>query len=578
MKISIAALLMVSVLLGCKKTVHANDPVTPGDITYTISTNKAVYQPGESVTFTLNQLPTGTYVRYRFLNETLKEEMVSNASWTWQPPSSDFKGYIVELFTRSNNTEKAIASIAVDVSSNWSKFPRYGFLSHYDPLSEQQMDAVINNLKRHHINGIQYYDWLYEHHQPLAGTIANPSESWKNIGNQDCRKATVQGYIARAKAAGMKSMFYNLCFGTYANAETDGVKPEWYMFKDVNHKQKDGFILPKPPFISDLYFTNPGNAAWQQYIAKANDDVYKVYDFDGYHVDQVGERGVLYNYDGSQADLTDGYRSFVEAMKKAHPAKRLVMNAVNQYGQQDNIATTPVDFMYTEVWTGNEGYKDLATIISNNSTYSGGKSTVLAAYLDYNKAERPGTFNNAGVLLANAVIFAFGGSHIELGEHMLGKEYFPNNNLQMNEELKAAMISYYDFLTGYQNLLRDGGVFNKPTIACTNGRMNIGAWPPQSGKIATQGKQIGNKQVIHLVNFANANSFDWRDTDGNQPVPATITDATIEVVVAKPVTKLWYASPDINGGVPTTIVFTQTGDKIRFVLPHLKYWDMLVIE
>ena len=40
---------------------------------------------------------------------------------------------------------------------------------------------------------------------------------------------------------------------------------------------------------------------------------------------------------------------------------------------------------------------------------------------------------------------------------MLCKEYFPNENLTMSEELKTAMVRYYDFLTSYQNLLRDGG-------------------------------------------------------------------------------------------------------------------------
>ncbi|MDP2338126.1 MAG: glycoside hydrolase family 66 protein [Bacteroidota bacterium] len=62
-------------------------------------------------------------------------------------------------------------------------------------------------------------------------------------------------------------------------------------------------------------------------------------------------------------------------------------------------------------------------------------------------------------------IAAAGGAHLELSEHMLGKEYFPNNNLQMRPDLKEALVHYYDFMVGYQNLLRDGGTFNSPQVA-----------------------------------------------------------------------------------------------------------------
>ena len=93
--------------------------------------------------------------------------------------------------------------------------------------------------------------------------------------------------------------------------------------------------------------------------------------------------------------------------------------------------------------------------------------------MNYNKANNPGYFNTAGVLLTDAVIFAFGGAHLELGEHMLGKEYFPNNNLQMKEDLKASLINYYDFLVAYQNILRDGGNFNSPVLTCSNGIMSL---------------------------------------------------------------------------------------------------------
>ena len=61
-----------------------------------------------------------------------------------------------------------------------------------------------------------------------------------------------------------------------------------------------------------------------------NDDVYANLDFDGYQIDQLGNRGDRYDYDGNKVNLPKGYASFIEAMKQKHPDKRLVMNAVSQ--------------------------------------------------------------------------------------------------------------------------------------------------------------------------------------------------------------------------------------------------------
>ena len=71
----------------------------------------------------------------------------------------------------------------------------------------------------------------------------------------------------------------------------------------------------------------------------------------------------------------------------------------------------------------------------------------------------------------------------------------------MSAELSNAMTAYYDFLVAYENLLRDGGSFNTVPVTCTNAKMNVGAWPLQTGKVAVQGKKIGAVQVLHFINL-----------------------------------------------------------------------------
>lgn len=566
---------------SCKKDAPKNDPVTYGNsFVLTINSDKAVYKPGETVQFSINRPLTGNLkLRYRHLMETISEAAFTGNSWTWTAPATDFSGYMVDIYETIDGKEKIHASTGIDVSSSWAKFPRYGFLSKYGELTDAEIKAVMDNLTRHHINGLQFYDWQYKHHMPLAGSPSAPQPVWKDLSNRDVYLSTLRSYIDAAHKSGMQAMFYNLAFGALSDAAADGVQEEWYVFKDQNHATRDKHPLPLDFFKSDIYLTDAGNANWQQYIAAKHNDVYQALNFDGFHIDQLGDRGALYTYNGTALNQAATFKPFIQAMKMASPNKKLLMNAVNQYGQQNEIATAPVDFLYTEVWGPNDEYSHLSNIILNNNTYSSNtKPTVLAAYMNYNKADQAGYFNTPGVLLTDAVIFAFGGSHLELGEHMLGKEYFPNNNLLMPDELRNAIVGYYDFMVAYENLLRDGGNFNAPVVNCTNGKATINNWPPAKGEVSVIGKEFNNRQVLHLVNFSNANSLEWRDSNGTQAKPVTIENMEMTVNVTKTVKKVWVASPDSNNGVASALNFTQTGNTISITVPSLLYWNMIVLE
>lgn len=237
-------------------------------------------------------------------------------------------------------------AIAVDVSSDWKRYPRYGFLSKFPKLSESQMDAVIDILNRHHINGIQFYDWAEKHHKPLAGTVSNPSQDWLDIANRPTFKATLEGYIHKAHQRGMKAMSYNLCYGALEDASNDGVSNDWYLFDDVSRFRKTVFN-PGDFLKSPIYLLNPANTYWQVYMAKRNTEIYALYHFDGYHIDQLGSWGIKYNYYGQPVTLSECFRSFVRAMKKYLPVKRLIFNAVHQYGQKEIIEDSLTDFLFT---------------------------------------------------------------------------------------------------------------------------------------------------------------------------------------------------------------------------------------
>ncbi|WP_338780510.1 glycoside hydrolase family 66 protein [Metabacillus sp. FJAT-52054] len=539
--------------------------------------NKARFAPGETVSFSLT-LPTKSKqttatIRYYHLDSPVDSQTVplsqSKTNWDWSPPKDDYRGYLAETVIDGQRF-----TIGIDVSSDWSKFPRYGFLSDFSDKASEKSSSVLEQLNRYHINGLQFYDWQYKHHNPLKTENGGIQPKWEDIANREVSVAALKDYIASAQKFNMQTMAYNLIYGTYEDAGPDGVKDEWRVYKDENHAEQDIHPLPED-WKSNVYLLNSGNPEWQQYILSKQNEIYQHLAFDGWHIDQLGPRGQVYDYDGNRLNLEEEFDEFLHHGKSKAPDKSLVMNAVNQYGQKQ-IGTTPVDFMYTEVWDEYKQYKDLKKIIDDNADYSDGKNTVLAAYMNYNLSkEKPGNFNVPGVLLANSVIFSSGGSHLELGEHMLSSEYFPNENLNMTERFKEQLLPYYDFLVAYQNLLRGDGLKELPLKASSD----IGITSePEKRKVWGFSKSDGKNRMIHMINFTKADSMEWRDTEGTQPEPDTINGIELNVEEDRPVKKVWAASPDSRQAAPVPVHFSQKDENVAITVPSLTYWTMLVME
>ena len=572
-------ILMVIGMMACNGIDPVLDPITYGEnyIAVQLSTDKACYAPGESVVFSLNQMPgaSAVMVRYRHMGETVEEHVLTSTQWTWRPPTQDYRGYLVDLYVG----DSVYASVGVDVSSTPEKFVRNGFLSAYGNLSQKEIMTVVNSLNRFHINYVQFQDWHWKHHRPLAGTTTSPMDVWTDIISRNCYRSTVDAYITAAHERNMKCLFYNLLYGALNDAHEDGVSRDWYVFSDRQHNTPVFHPLSSP-FKSAIYVVNPNNKAWQTYLGERNNDVYQVFDFDGWQIDQLGPQGNVYDYNGNSISLIDGFAPMIEYSKQLQPEKRLVMNAVGQYGQE-KISKTPVDFLYTEVWDKptNRGYTVLSDVITKNYTLSGGKATVLAAYMDYNHGIKGrGYFNTSGVLMTTAAAHAWGGTILQMGEHMLCNEYFPNSNLSMHGDLYRAMIAYYDFITAYENLLRDGGEWFGVDVESMDKQCVFNQWPAVKGQVATVGKAQEDRDIIHLLSYRNAVHLDWCDTNANQGEPDLLTDLSVRLPAKMQPAHVYVATPDANFSVAHEVDFDYADGMLTLTIPSLKYWTMLWIE
>ncbi|NLG82600.1 MAG: dextranase [Bacilli bacterium] len=582
-------MVLIILLTGCIK----EKPAKPDNISIftDVYTDKSRYAPGETVSVYVDlynntdQIQTGNVnIRLKYLGYTiylsdnqevsLDGKKKTQMTFTFVAPNPDFTGYVLEASFLKGETIVDKHTSAVDVSSDWSKFPRYGYLVSYGLKPLTMIESTLDDLNKYHINGLQFYDWQWKHHMPLPIQDGKPLEKWQELSNRDVYLSTIQGYIDEAHKRNMMAMNYNLLFGTYDHPEADGVRLEWGLFVDAEGRNIDYHGLPTNWQTSRLLIMNPANKDWQNYIFTQEAQAINTLNFDGWHVDQLGYRGPRYDKYGNIVDMEAGYVDLLINAKDTINT-RLVFNAVDGFGQSRLAKEVPVDFLYQEVWTPKR-YYELKQIIDKgfvDTNYQ--KSTVLAAYMNYGKRDKPGLFNKHAVLLTNATIFASGGAHLELGDTgMLSSEYFPSNNLKMSLELKTSLRSYYDFLVAYQNFLRDN-------VRPSNTRLEInGVKTSVLGLKDTVwyfAKTKDNYQIIHLINILD-NEDDWRDDEADKKAPPILEHVEVKLYLQDEVKKLYLASPDNDTITPIELTFTRKADYISFTLPRLEYWSMLVVE
>ncbi|MDT8717509.1 glycoside hydrolase family 66 protein [Clostridium sp. 19966] len=574
----------------------SNKVCSSGKLIGDVYTDKARYSPKDKVRVTveLNNKLNKAYkghleVYFKHLNNvvekkdfqvTLESKEKKDLAFSWDAPQTDYQGYLVEVYASHGITLDDSKNTAVDISSNWDKFPRYGYLAEYPEQSKEKTESIINNINKFHIDGLQFYDWQNKHQKPLPEEGGNIPNSWKDIANRDIYFQTIKDYIELAHKKNIKAANYNLIYGAYEDYEKDGIKPEWGIYKDTFHSEQDTHPLPES-WASSLKVFNPDNKGWQAYIYNQEKQVNKVLGFDIFHMDTLGNRGETFDYTGSYVNLPDTYTEFVDNAKKALGVG-VVFNTINRYGLEQ-VAKSDVDFLYSELWPSDypNYYYLKETVDKGYQLTNGKKSTVIAAYMNYGSAGIPGEFNEHSVRLTDAAIFAAGGAHIELGDTgMLCREYFPNKNLRMSSSLVAAMRNYYDFLVAYENLLRDGLTDSSNKVELDNVETSDNG---AANTVWAYAKEKKGFEVVQMINLLGMNKEAWRDDGANYEAPTIKKDLKLNYKIKNGNIKgIYLASPDLYGGKSVKLNYKarigKDGTSLQIEIPELQYWDMLYIE
>ena len=539
-----------------------------------------------SVAFTQRGVSVATTQTQTF---SLTAGQASTLAFSWTPPTTDYSGYKLDITLKdAAGTVLDTAASAVDVSSDWKKYPRYGFVTNYPVQNPSEAAYRVQLLNDFHINGVQFYDWQWMHHWPLKGTISQPASSWNDVANRLVSADTVNNYISSAHGRSMIAQNYNLAYGAWSGYEQDGsgVNHSWGMWYNNNCTNQAGFNLPTGWATPRIYWFDPNNASWQSYIFGRESDAMTVYAFDGWHVDSFGDVGTVYDCSGHVLSNAQGIANFLTAAKNSLN-KRITFNAVANFSTAQTLGA-PLEFNYVECWErlGQNTYADLKSIIDSNWSTTG-KPTLLAAYVDYDYAKTLTTqqklFNDPGVRFIDSLLIAAGGGHVELGEglQMLSNEYFPTLNVAMAASLRRSVRDLYDFQIANENWLLDPALSQNTKLiqlpginTSTNGT---------AGTVWTFAKQKSGYDVLQLLNLLSATTSAWRDASANMPAASVQSNFTVKYYYGTgTVSGVQVASPDQSHGTYTTLSYTTgsdgNGNYVQFTVPQLQYWDMIVVS
>jgi dextranase len=458
----------------------------------------------------------------------------------WAPPPESRRGYGVDLeVSGPDDLPRMDTSTAFDVLAHWTQRPRYGFVTDFGP--DHRTAETLDSLLPFHVNALQFYDWQFRHDQLVA-----PQSDYEDPLGRNLSLGTVRSLVKAAGARGMASMAYAAVYA--ASVDFQRAHRQWALYDGHGRPLEfEGFLGYMDP--------TPGRP-WANHLLRQCDRAIAELGFDGIHLDQYGEPRQAFDANGAEVDLPSAFHGFIDELKRRIPDSAVTLNAVKNWPMEALAASTE-DFYYVELWPDTPNYRAVRRVVTEARATSLGKPVVVAIYLP---ADQP-----SNVRLVDAVIFASGGSRIELGEQgrLLADPYFPKHQ-PISSDLATRLRRYWDLAVRYSELLFD-------------------SQPAPSGDFQVEGPEdvwiipryAPGWLLVSLVNMRGLAEMRW---DQKHPPPQPLENAEVRVGTHHSIARVWWIDPDGPSAQPRAGEWSNENGHAVVRVPKLSYWGLVLCE
>jgi dextranase len=357
--------------------------------------------------------------------------------------------------------------------------------------------GVGENVRRFHLNAVQFYDWMYRH-----ANLLPPADDFDDALGRRLSLAAVRRLIDAVSAAGSLPLAYAAVYAVGKEA--------WPQWRDAGLYRADG----SPWMLGDfLWNVDPSNRRWVTHFVDELRSTREL-GFAGFHLDQYGSPKWALRADGTRVDLADAFPALLERIAAALPHAQLVFNNVNDFPTWAT-ASAPTALTYIEVWPPHTGLRDLATLVAKARTYAPGKPVVLAAYLScYEDDERRAL---QAEKLQLATVFSSGGTVLLHGEEnaVLTDPYYVRH-ASISAETQDDARRYFDFLVRYGDLLLDPDAVDVTGshLGGENQEVRIEApvrvaVEPEPGALWARVIRAGGGLLVHLIDLSGQDDDRW---------------------------------------------------------------------
>ena len=579
---------------GADYRLRVNSPIRD------VHPDKGRYAPGETAVVSVELQNPGTNLEGKLVvrvmdfaaqvvsfrkNVVLPHGDRRTVSFPWKTPTNDFRGYGIDVDLVVDGKIRDSRSTALDVSSDWTRFPRMGFFSEY-PAGDGA-DALAAGLAKFHLNAIQFYDWKWTHDRLVPyGEDGQPLNVFTQVGGRVQSFAAVTAKVAAVQSRNMAALSYNLMYGDSGNAEPEHV--DWAAFKSPNSTNLWD-IRRHDAGNYKIWVMDVSNPDWKAHVFGQFADAMDRAGFDGIHLDNLGGAWCYkYNSDVGIPEREEFPKFIAEArahLRQTHPGAIVTHNDV-MGNYLPEIARSDADVYYSEVWSRHT-YRDLRDNVREVRAAAPGKSIVFAAYINRKPWDEMGDpsqpplstyVNDASARLLDACLFANGAFHIELGDegHLLVNEYFPARTPRMHPGLARALRDLYDFAVRYENVLF-AGMRDAPGVRIDSSTHRLSP-DADSGAVWIWARERSDR--VQILNLINLNGVDdqWRNPCAT---PAPQTGIVLKVRPGAGIRKVFLATPDDSLGRLRELPFQSGSDEygnyIAFTVPRLEFWDLVVL-